>query len=181
MLFKKAAVLSLMFLTMFIMVSFAQEEAFKYSKKILLNTSATGAAVSEDLKNLPILIRLTKDNFDFSQAKDNGEDILVTGSDGATLNYVIQNWEKGKCAEILVKVPNVKGNDNKQYIVLKCGNKDASYQTKKDALGKMDADLFGIWHLSGLRGLDYDTMQKGFVILDKKEFMNISINDRRPQ
>ena len=39
-------------------------------REVKLNTTATGAGIMTTLENYPVPVRLTKDNFDFSQAKD---------------------------------------------------------------------------------------------------------------
>ena len=67
--------------------AFAQYPAWQHSGSIFVLTTPDGAdlpaaAVVEDF---PLLVRLNKDWFDFTQAKAGGEDVRFSTSTGATL------------------------------------------------------------------------------------------------
>ncbi|MDO5576110.1 MAG: DUF2341 domain-containing protein, partial [Fibrobacter sp.] len=83
----------------------ADYSAWKYSKKVYLNTSETGAGVLETVYDFPVLIRLTKDNFDFDLSQLGGEDIRFKKIDETPLQYEIERWDsKNQKAEIWVKI-----------------------------------------------------------------------------
>jgi len=50
---------------------------WSYSRQVYLNTSSSGASVSGDVYNFPVLIRLNSGNFDFTQARNDGA-ILIS-------------------------------------------------------------------------------------------------------
>jgi hypothetical protein len=45
-----------------------------------------------DLVNYPVPVQLNKDNFDFSQARDDGGDLRFATADGKLLPYEIELW-----------------------------------------------------------------------------------------
>lgn len=95
---------------------------WKFSRRLYLNTTTTGAAVNSDIANFPVLIRLSNGNFDFRQAQGSGADIRFSKADNTPLTYEIERWDStnGK-AEIWVKVDTVYGNDNTQYVQMYWG------------------------------------------------------------
>ena len=126
---------------------------WNYSREITLNTTATGANVAGNVTNFPVLIRLTVDNFDFTQARNNGEDIRFTKQDNAFLPYEIERWDAiGKKAEIWVKVDTVYGNDSARAMSMYWGNIDASAQSDPAAVFDTANGFMGVWHLGEQSG-----------------------------
>jgi hypothetical protein len=78
------------------------------SRRIVLNTSASGASVSGDVYDFPALIRLNSGNFDFKQVRNDGGDIMFTGGDNKTIPFEIERWDPvtGR-AEVWVKIDTV--------------------------------------------------------------------------
>jgi hypothetical protein len=100
--------------------------AWRYSRRIILNTTPSGADIAGGVTNFPVLVRLTSENFDFGQAKSRGADIRFTKSDTFFLPYDIERWDSAKgAAEIWVKVDTVRGNDGTQSITMHWGNPGA--------------------------------------------------------
>ncbi len=83
------------------------------------------ATVTEDLIDYPVRVHLTTSNFDFSKAKDNGDDIRF--SDGASaLAYEIEHWDSaGEDAVIWVKVPMIPASVDTKQIYMYYGNSQA--------------------------------------------------------
>gem|GEM_PF-2090209 len=108
----------------------AQWESWHYSTRISFNTTSTGANVSSNITNFPLLVKLDSNNFYFDQAKTDGSDLRFVDPDGTTLSYEIERYSPslGK-AEIWVKVPQVDGNSSQDYITLYWGNASASAVT----------------------------------------------------
>jgi len=122
---------------------------WNYARKITLNTSSSGAGVAGNVSNFPVLVRLTAGNFDFTQARNNGEDIRFTKQDNAFLPYEIERWDAiGKHAELWVKMDTVHGNDSAQSITMYWGNIDAATQSNSAAVFDTAAGFQGVWHLS---------------------------------
>ena len=96
---------------------------WQYSNNINLNTTPSGAGVDTSLSNFPVLIRLTSNNFNFSQAQDSGQDIRFSKSDGAHLPYQVERWDRSnQLAEIWVQADTVYGNNGTQYFTMYWGN-----------------------------------------------------------
>jgi hypothetical protein len=127
--------------------------AWKYSRKIVLNTSASGAGVSVDIANYPVLIRLTANNFDFSQVQSGGADIRFTKQDNSFLFYEIERWDAGaQKAEIWVKVDTVRGDNSNQFVSLYWGNASAATQSNAAAVFDTASCYQGVWHLGDAAG-----------------------------
>jgi len=113
-----------------------------------LNTSASGASVTGPVFNFPVLIRLTAANFDFTQAKNNGEDLRFTKSDTVFLPYEIERWDPiAKLAEIWVKVDTVYGNDSTQAVTMYWGNIYAISQSNSASVFDTANGFQAVWHL----------------------------------
>ena len=65
--------------------------------------------IDSDLTDFPVLVKLTTDNFDFSKAQSNGNDIRFTSDDGQTLlKYERERHDSSNSkAEYWVKIPSV--------------------------------------------------------------------------
>ncbi len=139
---------------------------WRYSVRVYLNTSESGAAISGDVANFPVVIRLTGAVFDFSQAQDSGEDLRFSGAAGTPLAYEIESWDASAATAVLwVKVPVVYGNNDSQYIVMHWGNDDGSLVSLSDGTGVFDTSegFQAVWHLSGAgNGTAFDATGNGF-------------------
>jgi hypothetical protein len=148
--------------------------AWSYAKRLFLTTTASGAGVSGNVINFPVLIRLTDRNFPFAQAKRNGEDIRFTKSDTTQLPYEIERWDSAAgAAEIWVKVDTVFGNDSTHFITLFWGNSNAQNASNSAAVFSTTDGNVGIWHLepglsdataNGNNGIDSATSDSAGII-----------------
>src|SRR6185436_9181269 len=95
------------------------------SLKLGLNTSASGAPTTGDVKDFPLLVRLSAPAFDFSLARGDGRDLRFSAPDGEVLSPEIETFDSAAGrADIWVRVPVVRGNDPAQFITLHWGNPD---------------------------------------------------------
>lgn len=118
------------------------------SKKIHINTTLSGADVSEDVYGFPILIRLNATNFNFSSAQNDGSDIRFTKPDNTMLPYEIERWNAAsQLAELWVKVDTIFGNDSTQAIIMNWGNPDAANKSSSPAVFDTANGFQGVWHL----------------------------------
>ncbi len=119
-----------------------------YSRKIFLNTTSTGADVAGNVTDFPVLVRLHSGNFDFSQAKADGGDLLFTKENGQTIPHEIERWNSSRHeAEIWVKVDTVYGNDSTQFISLHWVDPEATSSSSGSAVFDLSAGYKGVWHL----------------------------------
>jgi Concanavalin A-like lectin/glucanases superfamily/Domain of unknown function (DUF2341) len=128
--------------------SIVAESGIAYSKKIFLNTASGGAAVSEDIFAFPLLIRLSGNNFDFTQFKTAGSDLRFTKSDNTILPFEIERWDTtAQNAEIWVKVDTVHGNNSSQFIVMSWGATSTYLTSNNPRVFDTTNGFRGVWHL----------------------------------
>jgi hypothetical protein len=124
---------------------------WSYSKIFHLNTTGTGANVSGDACGFPALIRLTKDNFNFSQARLEGGDIRFTKADNTPLAYEIERWDPAaQSADIWVKIDTVFGNDESHGIAMYWGASAPAAGGESNGAAVFDTGngFVGVWHLN---------------------------------
>ena len=66
---------------------------WRYAQTITLDTTASGANVTEDVENYPLAVLLDRSRFDFSQAQANGADIRFFDAAGKALPHAIELWD----------------------------------------------------------------------------------------
>ncbi len=137
-------------LLQFFQMASAQYKDWKYLGSIYILTDPEGAAIPEIAAegNFPILIRLTKELFDFKQAKGQGEDIRFATSDGLPMCYQIEQWNaaEGK-ASIWVRIPNIKGN-SRQKIQVFWGNTEAQDESDGKKVFNESNGYLSVWHMN---------------------------------
>jgi hypothetical protein len=140
------------------LVKFEEEPSqWRYSANVVLNTGATGAGISEDIKEFPLLVRLREGGFPFDQARNSGEDIRFYSEDGTALPYSIERWNKSvSAAEIWVKVPLIKALNSSQFIVMRWGNPQALSRSNSAAVFGEANKYLGVWHLGEPGNCDID-------------------------
>ena len=122
--------------------------AWRSVRNLRINTAPSGAGVAGDVYNFPVLIRLTKDNFDFSTARALGEDLRFAKTDNSPLPYEIERFDPvGKLAEIWVRVDTVHGNDSTQSFLMYWGNDTAAGNSNGAAVFDTANGFAGVWHL----------------------------------
>ena len=97
-------------------------------KAFVLDTSATGANLTESLTDVPVLLRLHSGNFPaFFEVADGGRDFRFFSDDELTaLKYHIESFDPiNELAFVWVKVPDLAPNANAQKIWMYYGNPTA--------------------------------------------------------
>jgi biopolymer transport protein ExbB len=124
-------------------------DGWSFRKKIVLNTSASGAATKEPVAELPVLIRLHTGNFVFTDAKEDGGDLRFFAADEKTpLKYHIEQWDAvSELALIWVHVPRVAPASTAEFIWMYFGNPKANHED--DAKGTYDAAMAAVVHFNG--------------------------------
>jgi biopolymer transport protein ExbB len=120
-------------------------------KKITVDTSAEGGAISGPIGTGAVLLRLHDGNFQFAAAKDDGSDIrFVAGDDKVELPYHIEKYDALlNEAFVWVKVPDIKPDGQTEFW-LYYGNTAAVYDG--DPKATYDADTLGIYHFAETSG-----------------------------
>jgi biopolymer transport protein ExbB len=108
--------------------------------------------------HFPVLIRLNAGNFNFSEAREGGADLMFAKSDNAALPHEIERWDPAAgLAEVWVRVDTILGNDSNQSITMYWGASGADSTgslpgpatARSNGAAVFDtADGFqGVWHL----------------------------------
>jgi len=120
---------------------------WQYHRDIVLNTSASGADVPSAVYGFPVLVRLNSSNFDFSQARSDGTDLLFARGT-IPLPHEIESWDStGKNAAVWVAVDTILGNDSAQSITMYWGRTSASVESNSGSVFDTAAGFAGVWHL----------------------------------
>jgi biopolymer transport protein ExbB len=131
-----------------ILASFENEDysTWPYSRRLLLNTTSSGAYVPGMVTDFPVLVRLHRGNFDFSQSR--GTDIRFSNAQGAHLRYEIEQWDPAKGeAAIWVRVDTIRGNSNQNYLTLLWGRNQVPDWSNGQLVFDTAAAFGGVWHL----------------------------------
>jgi hypothetical protein len=130
-----------------------------HSKRLYLNTTPSGANVPGNVFGFPVLIRFTRDNFNFSEAQTNGGDLRFTKADNTPLSFEIERWDPvAGLAEVWIKVDTIYGNDDSHGIVMYWGTSTGSLHgsgtlaaTSSNGAAVFDTSIGfqGVWHMNG--------------------------------
>lgn len=113
-------------------------------------TTPEGANLPEtaSVEQFPVLVRLHSDWFDFSQAKDQGDDIRFSSEAGEPLPYEIEEWDKAKGeATIWVRVPRIAGN-TQQALRMHWGKADASSESDGKSVFNESNGYVSVFHMA---------------------------------
>jgi len=119
-------------------------------KQITLDTSSTGANITDPIGSVPLLLRLHVGNFRFASAKPDGSDLrFVAGDDKTPLKHHIEKFDSllGE-ALVWVNVPNLQPG-SKTDVWLYYGNQKIG--AANDAKATYDPDTLLVYHF-GERG-----------------------------
>ncbi|MBJ7391131.1 MAG: DUF2341 domain-containing protein, partial [Chthoniobacterales bacterium] len=122
-----------------------------HSGTLTLLTTPEGANLpaSAAVEQFPVLVRLKKDWFEFSQAKAGGEDVRFALESGEPLAYEIEHWDAASgSASIWVRLPRIAGN-SLQTIRIFWGKANATSESNAKAVFNVSNGYLSVFHLSG--------------------------------
>ena len=142
------------------------------SARVILNTSSSGADISENVYGFPLLLCLSSDNFSFSETEMNGNDLRFVKTDGSAIPFEIELWDTlQKNAIIWVRIDTVYGNNNEQFFTMLWGNPNAISLSRSTEVFDTANGFLGIYHFGG--NLKDATSNQ----FDGENFGTISISD----
>ncbi len=122
--------------------------AWKRRRKITFNNSGQ----AENLVDFPALIALdatTRSNVDYAQTQNNGEDIRFVDASAnpgdPPLDYEIEEWNEAGVSYVWVKVPQIDGGSNTDYIWMYYGNSGAA--DAQNPSGVWSNGYVAVWHM----------------------------------
>jgi hypothetical protein len=123
---------------------------WKYVRTISFNTTLDGVDITHNLLDIPVLLRLNKDNFNFSQAQSSGTDLLFATSTGKNVQFEIERWDAtAQSAEVWLHIDTLQGNSTSQSIAMYWGNETAPQLPVHRQVFDTAAGFQGVWHLCG--------------------------------
>ena len=126
----------------------AQYDGWQHEGSLYILTTPEGANLPATAleEGFPLLVRLHKGMFDFSQAKASGEDIRFSAG-GKSLAYQVEDWDASKgTASIWVRIPVIRG-DARQEIKMHWGQADAVSESNGAAVFNSDNGFASVLHL----------------------------------
>jgi biopolymer transport protein ExbB len=136
-------------------------------KEITVDTTTTGAAITDPIGATPVLIRLHAGNFQFDAAKEDGSDIRFVAKDNKTLlSYHIEKYDAlmGE-AFVWVKAPDLQPGAKTSFW-LYYGNGNSKLDRGGDAKSTYDPDTVLVYHFT----------EHGTPAIDSTAFGNVSEN-----
>ncbi|CAI0692596.1 DUF2341 domain-containing protein [Serratia entomophila] len=127
------------------------QDDWNYRKPIAIDTTPEGAALSERVGRMPLLVRLHTGNFAFDGTQDKGGDLrFVAADDKTVLNYQIEDFDPLMgIAHVWVDIPEVVGGQ-RQDIWMYYGNAKAP-ATANGQLS-FDPDYTLVYHFDSAPG-----------------------------
>ncbi|MFT5856740.1 MAG: hypothetical protein ACI8XO_003994, partial [Verrucomicrobiales bacterium] len=123
--------------------------SWQHSGEIAILTTPDGAGLPEGatVEGFPVLVRLDKDWFDFTEGKPGGEDVRFATASGEPLAYQIEDWNAAEgAASIWVRVPVIKGNA-RQVLLMFWGNPNVANESDGKAVFNDSNGFVSVWHL----------------------------------
>ena len=125
--------------------------AWRHSGSVFINTTPDGANLpaGSEVKDFPILVRLSGEWFPFAEAAADGADLRVSTGVATPLKYQIEEWDPATgVASVWVRVPRIGGNE-RQELRLHWGNAAARSESSGGAVFNASNGFLGVWHLDG--------------------------------
>jgi hypothetical protein len=117
------------------------------------------SAQTENLSLFPVLVKLDSTRIDYGKTQNSGQDIRFIDLDLTLLSYEIELWNESGESAVWVKVPQIDGGSDQDFIWMYYGNQSASEgQEPADA---WDTAYLGVWHLSESAGPVADSTAVG--------------------
>jgi hypothetical protein len=120
-----------------------------YSRRLWINTTASGAELDRDVYGFPMLVRLDASMIDFAQAGPKGADLRFTKAGGKIpLAYEIERWDAAaQSAVVWVRMDTVRADASDRYIHMHWGNAAAVDSSNGPAVFDTALGFSGVWHL----------------------------------
>lgn len=132
-------------------------DLWKHQGIISIDIPRAGLSNDDTLFNFPLLLRLTRDNFDFSTAKKKGGDLRITKNDGVPVSFDTDWWDSASATAIIwINIDTLFGNSAKKTLNCHWGNSRSTSVSRPNAVFDTIFGFQGVWHLNESGG----TVQK---------------------
>lgn len=133
-------------------------------KKITIDTSDKGVAISDAIGGAALLVRLHDGDFDFASSKEDGSDLRFVADDGKTaLKHHIEKWDTLlNEGYVWVRVPEIKPSGT-SVIWLYYGNQGEAKKAE-DVKGTYDAETALVYHFADMATVAADSSASGLAL-----------------
>lgn len=148
-------------------------DAWPYRMGVAIDTSATGANLTENNKEVTLLLKLHTGNFeDFFLVKEDLADIRFVGGDDQTpLKHHVEKVDLlNQLIYIWVKVPQLSGGINTERVWMYYGNQTAV--SNAEATGSYDVNTGLVYHFNFSEVLPQDSTAYGSHAADYQGIVN---------
>ena len=122
---------------------------WQYGGSLQLNTGALTAPLTD----FPLLLRLRAGNFNFSQAKPEGEDLRILNADSTPAAFEIENWDTATAqADIWILADTLYPSTSHTWLAL-WGNPNAPTLSSPESVFSSDG-YHAVWHQYQSGGTD---------------------------
>jgi hypothetical protein len=123
--------------------------SWKQRGSVVVNLKSLGMDRAWSESGIPLLLRLTRDNFDFTQAAGDGRDVRFARQDGTPLPFEISRWEASqKRAEIWFHPDLLRATDDTVRYWMYWGNSKATSLSAGDSVFPSVEGHGAVFHLS---------------------------------
>ncbi len=127
-----------------------QDSSNTHSQLITIDIPGSDAQIFSELISVPVLVKLSAENFDLSQIDIEDENLRFTKTNGLILNHEIEQWDTiNNTAYIWVLLDTLHQYGTNNQIIMNWENRDP--ETAPSLYSVFDtADGFrGVWHITG--------------------------------
>jgi hypothetical protein len=115
-------------------------------KTIYLNTGAKGIAIGSTVTDLPLALRLTSSDLDFSKLRSDFADLRATRADGRPLPLSVERWDATSgILTVWIGMDTIHTGRDSQAIVLRGGNTAAAATSANPF--QSTGGWSGVWHM----------------------------------
>ncbi len=123
-------------------------KGWKYTADVDVNVKSLGLSQGTVLRNFPLLIRLNKQEFNFSEAAADGRDLRFALG-GRLLDHEIARWDTAaELAEVWVRVDSIRGDTAFAPLKMFWGNPFAAPISDAAKVFSSSSGHNAVWHLS---------------------------------
>jgi hypothetical protein len=127
-------------------------DTWDYSAEVIINTASSGAGITGDLYDFPLLIRLSSSlsysSSIFENAEPDGADLRFTSLNKKPLSFEVERWDPSlQQAEIWVRIDTIFSGDAGQIIYLYWGKENSPAASSGETVFSKQTGFAGVWHL----------------------------------
>jgi hypothetical protein len=121
---------------------------WRHEATISLNTTSGGANIGEMLYTVPVLVRLSATEIDFSQARPEGEDLRFVRPNNSPIQFEIEYWDSAtSTAAIWLRIDTIRADAITTVGRMLWGNPDAGKTSQPTVVFDTASGFVGVWHL----------------------------------